>query len=61
MAEKYKININDLQTHGAVAKLERDGFTREKVISEMYKQTQGMSQQERTKLVSKLYDRERPC
>ncbi len=61
MAQKYKITINELQTHGGVAKLERDGFTREKVISEMYKQTEGMSQRDREKMVSKLYDRERPC
>lgn len=58
---KYKITIKDLETRGAVAKLERDGFNREKIISEMYKHTAGASTQERERIVSNLYNRNEPC
>jgi hypothetical protein len=58
---KYKISIRDLETRGAVAKLERDGFKREQIISEMYKHTAGASTQEREKIVSNLYRRDEPC
>lgn len=58
---KYKITINDLERKGGVAKLERDGYSREKIISEMYKQTDGATKQQREKIVSELYDRQKPC
>lgn len=58
---KYKITINDIMREGGAAKLERDGFKKEQIIKEMYKHTSGASTQEREKIVSKLYDRERPC
>jgi hypothetical protein len=58
---KYKITIKDLETRGAVAKLERDGFKREQIISEMYKHTSGASTQERERIVSNLYNRNEPC
>ena len=58
---KYKISIKDLETRGAVAKLERDGFKREQIISEMYKHTDGATTQQREKIVSDLFDRQKPC
>lgn len=54
---KYKMTLRDLETKHGVNKLERDGFTRERIVSEMYKLTDGAPQQLRTDLVSKLYDR----
>lgn len=54
---KYKINLNHLETRHGIAKLERDGFTRETIMKTMYKETDGMKQQDRTQLVSKLFDR----
>ena len=54
---KYKISINDLERQGGIAKLERDGFTKEQISKSMYKQTEGMPQRERQDLMSKLYDR----
>ncbi len=61
MTSKYKITINDIERSGGIAKLERDGFKREEIIKTMYKETAGASQQERERIVSKLYDREKPC
>ncbi len=58
---RYKITIKDLETRGGVAKLERDGFKREQIISEMYKHTEGASTREREKIVSNLYNRGEPC
>jgi len=58
---KYKISITDLERKGGIAKLERDGYSREKIISEMYKRTDGATTQERTKIISDLYDRQKPC
>jgi len=57
MRPKYKISINDLEQRHNVAKLERDGYNRESIIKEMYRQTDGMNQVDRTKLVEKLFDR----
>ncbi len=56
---KYKLNLSELDKHANVHKLERDGFTREKIIDAMYKQTDGASTQEREQMVRKLYDRQR--
>lgn len=56
---KYKININHLDTHAGIHRLERDGFTREQIMKTMYKETDGASKKERTELVSRLFDRQR--
>ena len=58
---KYKINANLLDTRGGIAKLERDGFSRERIHKEMYKVTEGASTQERTKIMANLYKRKEPC
>lgn len=54
---KYNITMRDLETKHGIAKLERDGFNREKIVSQMYKLTEGASQDTRTKIISHLYDR----
>ncbi len=61
MSTKYKLTLGDIMRQGGIAKLERDGFKRETIMKEMYKQTSGATTQEREQIVSKLYDRERPC
>jgi len=58
---KYRINENILQTEGAIAKLEHDGFSRAEIHKQMYKVTEGASTRERTALMKKMYDRKRPC
>jgi hypothetical protein len=57
MGTKYKISMTDLDTQHNIAKLERDGFSREQIHKDMYKHTDGMTQQDRTALMKKLYDR----
>lgn len=49
--------MNDLETKHGIAKLERDGHSRESIMKSMYKLTEGASQDYRTKIVEKLYDR----
>ena len=54
---KYKISIRDLESKHSINKLERDGFSREKIVSEMYKLTDGASTEVRTDMMNKIYDR----
>lgn len=61
MTTKYKLTMNDIERSGGIAKLERDGFKREQIMKTMYKETAGATQREREQIVSKLYDREKPC
>lgn len=61
MATKYKITMRDLETRGGVAKLERDGHSKESIMKTMYKHTAGATQRERENIISKLYDRGQPC
>lgn len=58
---KYKITMRDLETRGGIAKLERDGHTKESIMKTMYKHTEGANQRDRENIVSKLYDRGEPC
>lgn len=58
---KYRLTINDIERQGGIAKLERDGFSREKIFKTMYKETEGASKLEREKIVSTLYDRRDKC
>ena len=58
---RYQISLSDLQRQGGIAKLQRDGFNKEQIFKSMYKQTQGASTEQRQELVSKLFDREKPC
>ncbi len=54
---KYKLTIADIDKASNIHKLEKDGFSKEQIHKVMYKETAGASQQERTKIISKLYDR----
>lgn len=54
---KYKIHMNDLETRHGISKLERDGHSRESIMKSMYKLTEGANQDQRTKIVERLYDR----
>lgn len=46
---------------GGAKRLERDGFSKETIMKTMYKETDGMSKDQRSELVSKLYDRREDC
>jgi len=61
MSTKYKITEQILDTKGGIAKLERDGFSREQLHREMYKVTDGASTQERREIMQRLYKRKEPC
>lgn len=54
---KYKLNINHLEKPGEIEKLRRDGFTREQISKTMYKETEGMSKDQRTELMTRLHER----
>jgi len=55
---KYRLTISHIENEGNCAKLERDGFTREKIMKTMYKETDGASTQERRAMIKNLYKRE---
>ncbi len=57
---KYRITEKHFEKHG-VARLEKDGFSREQIMKKMYDLTPGMSQQDRTKLVKETFDRKGEC
>lgn len=54
---KYKITPQILEERHNIAKLEKDGFSREQIHKEMYKITDGANTQERRHIMEKLYDR----
>lgn len=54
---KYKINMSHLEQRHNIAKLQRDGFTKEQLSKSMYRLTEGACQDTRTEIMSKLYDR----
>lgn len=56
---KYKITPRMLESRGEIAKLERDGHNRQTIHKAMYNITDGASTQERRKLMSELYDRQK--
>lgn len=55
---KNKISINDLEKRGMIEKFDRQRVNRETLMKSLYRETDGMKQQDRTKLVQKLFDRE---
>lgn len=57
VSRRYNITLRDLEQRHNVAKLERDGFTRQDIISAMYKHTDGASQEQRTEIINRIYDR----
>lgn len=58
---KYKLTLNDIERAGGIAKLERDGFKREQIMKTMYRETDGATQDVRTNIVDKLFNRQEPC
>ena len=58
---KYKITEQHLDTKHGIAKLERDGFTREQISKSMYAHAGKASADEMRKLTKKLYDRTGDC
>lgn len=61
MATKYKITERELSTQHGIAKLERDGFSREQISKALYANTPGCQQKERAAIMKKLYDRKGEC
>lgn len=61
MATKYQINERHLSEKHGIARLERDGFSREQISKAVYANTPGCKQSERTALIKKLYDRKGEC
>ncbi len=58
---KYKINEKHISDKHGIARLERDGFSRQDIMHSMYNLTPGVDQRERTKIVKELFDRKGEC
>jgi len=61
MGTKYRITERELSTQHGIAKLERDGFSREQISKSLYANTPGCTQKERTDIMKKLFDRKGEC
>jgi DNA-binding transcriptional MerR regulator len=61
MATKYRIQPSHLEERHGIARLERDGFSREDISKALYKHTEGSNQQNRTEIMKKLHDRKGEC
>ena len=57
MTSNYKIKFSDVDEKGGVERLEGMGHDRVSIHDAIYKMTDGISTNERTELVSKLYKR----
>lgn len=57
MTSKYKITANDLDREGGVERLEAMGHDRVSIHDAMFKITDGISNNDRTQLMQKLYKR----
>lgn len=57
MSTKYKITANDLDQKGGVERLEAMGHDRHTIHEAMFKITDGISNNDRTKLMKNLYER----
>ncbi len=58
---KYKITEKHISEKHGIARLERDGFSRETIMKSMYNLTPGVPQIERTKIVKELFNRRGEC
>lgn len=54
---KYRITEHHITQQGGIEKLKRDGYTRSEIMQKMYKVTDGASKEERTKIVSELFNK----
>lgn len=61
MATKYQITERHLSERHGIARLERDGFTRQQISRAIYANTPGCNQRERTDLMRNLFDRKGKC
>ena len=58
MTSKYKITANDLDVKGGVERLEAMGHDRHSIHDAMFRHTDGISNNDRTKLMKRLYERQ---
>lgn len=58
MTSKYKITANDLDMKGGVERLEAMGHDRHTIHDAMFRHTDGISNNDRTKLMKRLYERQ---
>lgn len=61
MKPKYKITEQHLDTKHGIAKLQRDGFTRQDISRAMYAHAGKISADDARNLTKKLYDRSGEC
>lgn len=61
MATKYKITEQHLSTQHGIAKLTRDGFTREQISKSLYSHAGKLSATEARSIMKNLYDRKGEC
>lgn len=61
MATKYRITERELSTTHGIAKLERDGFSREQISKALYANTPGCQQKERAAIMKNLFNRKGEC
>lgn len=58
MTNKHKITANDLDVKGGVERLEAMGHDRHSIHNAMFYHTDGISNNDRTKLMKNLYERQ---
>ncbi len=56
---KYKPSMSDYESPGGIARMERNGMTREQIMKTMYKKTDGATREERREIVENLFDRQK--
>jgi len=61
MTTKYKLKLSDIERNGGIAKLDRDGFTKQQVMQTVHREMRGATRDEKAKVVEKLYNRQEPC
>ena len=58
MTSKYKITANDLDVKGGVERLEAMGHDRHSIHDAMFHHTDGISNNDRNKLMKRFYERQ---
>jgi hypothetical protein len=61
MTTKYRITEQHLSEKHGIARLERDGFSREQISKAMYSHTPGCNQTDRAAIMKNLFDRKGKC
>jgi hypothetical protein len=57
MRKKNKIKVTDFEERGGALKLRADGHNRSEITNTMYKMTDGLSIQQRRKMMENFYNR----